>query len=53
MIVCNSFGMLSKGVRPPDRRFIVMNTGRARSPNWGMERARVAKKIPSAVTENR
>jgi hypothetical protein len=53
MTVCKNCGMLSSGVLPPESRFMTMNTGKASSANWGMERARVARKMLSEVTANR
>ncbi|MCY1450686.1 hypothetical protein D9M71_675120 [compost metagenome] len=45
--------MLSSGVLPPDSKSMGMITGIASKPNCGVERARVARKIPSAVLANR
>ncbi|MCY1458365.1 hypothetical protein D9M71_757410 [compost metagenome] len=45
--------MLSSGVLPPESNSIGMITGMASRPNCGVERARVARKIPSAVLANR
>ena len=50
---CSSTGMLSSGVLPPESRFMMMKTGKASKPNWGIDRTSVASMIPSAVTENR
>ena len=53
MFGCNISGMLSIGVVPPDRKFIMMKIGSARSPNCGIEPTNVAIRIPSEVTEKR
>ena len=53
MTVCKSCGMLSSGVLPPESKFMMMNTGKASSANWGMERARVARKMLSEAIANR
>ena len=50
---CSHSGMLSSGVLPPDNRSIGMTTGIASKPNCGVERASVARNIPSAVLANR
>ena len=53
MILCTGTGMLSNGVLLPESRFMTMNSGIACSANCGMERARVARKIPSEVAAKR
>ena len=45
--------MLSSGVVPPESSSIGIITGMLSRPNCGIERARVARKIPSAVLANR
>lgn len=45
--------MLSSGVSPPESRIITMKVGIASTPNWGIERAIVAGKISSFVTQKR
>ena len=49
---CSQVGMLSSGVLPPDSSSIGMITGMLSKPNCGIERASVARKIPSAVLAN-
>ena len=51
--ICKNCGMLSKGVLPPESKFMMLNRGKARSANWGMERARVARKMLSEAMANR
>ncbi|MNV81107.1 hypothetical protein D3C71_1747510 [compost metagenome] len=53
MTHCSHCGMLSSGVLPPESNSIGMITGIASRPNCGVERARVARKMPSAVLANR
>ena len=50
---CSQVGMLSSGVVPPESSSIGIITGMLSRPNCGIERARVARKIPSAVLANR
>ena len=53
MKVWTHVGIASNGVLLPESRFMITNTGIASSANCGIERASVARKMPSDVTENK
>jgi hypothetical protein len=45
--------MLSSGELPPESKFMMINSGKASSANWDMERDRVARKMLSEAIANR
>ena len=53
IIVCTNSGILSRGVKPPESSCRGSRISTASNPNCGIDRAKVAMKIPNEVVANR